>query len=57
MLVDFFLEWLQGVLRDGRVPPRDAKVDLKRGLRVAMQPAVMPTPTSTVVQMAKSVVR
>jgi hypothetical protein len=35
----------------------DPIVDFTSGLNVAMQPAVIPTPTSTVVQIAKSVVR
>lgn len=43
-----------GVPEPWLVEPR---VALKRGLSVAMQPAVIPTPTSTVVQIAKSVVR
>lgn len=42
--------------RDAR-PFEDSIVALSRGRRVAMQPAVIPIPTSTVVQMAKSVVR
>jgi hypothetical protein len=43
-----------GVPESWLVEPR---VALNRGLSVAMQPAVIPTPTSTVVQIAKSVVR
>jgi len=33
------------------------RLDLRSGLSVAMQPAVIPTPISTVLQIAKSVVR
>jgi hypothetical protein len=43
-----------GVPESWLVEPRTA---LNRGLSVAIQPAVIPTPISTVVQIAKSVVR
>lgn len=47
----------RGIPEDRLVVPRDAMVHFTSGLRVAMQLAVMPIPTSTVVQIAKSVVR
>lgn len=37
--------------------PDDPMVELTSGRNVAMEPATIPTPTSTVVHIAKSVVR
>jgi hypothetical protein len=48
---------LHGSPEDCGFDPNDAMVDFMSGRRVAMHAAVMPTPTSTVVQIAKSVVR
>jgi hypothetical protein len=53
-----FLEsLLQGSPDDCGLDPNEAMVDFMSGRRVAMHAAVMPMPTSTVVQIAKSVVR
>lgn len=52
--LDLSVGLLHGIAEAERV---NSRADFISGRRVAIQPAAMPTPTSTVDQMAKSVVR